>query len=126
MCVDICKLWFVARYYYNLGLNWFLPLPLNLVLRKQVRRMVSAVLQVSQGRMTPHDIQKLIEFPAHICLSYQVVPAHGLYLVKVSYDDAVLAIDWTRKPASEKHLLLLQVLHQVKQSLQTRIVTNKS
>lgn len=99
--------------------------PLNLVLRKQVRRMVSAVLQVSRGKMTPDDIQKLIEFPAHTCLSYQVVPAHGLYLVKVSYDDAVLAVDWTRKPASEKYLSLLHSLHEIEQSLQARTVTNK-
>lgn len=49
-------------------------------------------------------------------LNYQLVPAYGLHLMRVIYDDADLAIERTKGVRNE-HLELLHVLDQHKLSL---------
>ena len=79
--------------------------------------MVSASLAVAQGKLTVADVQSMLDSPAPSTgLNYRLVPAHGLYLIKVAYDDADLAVDRTKIVSSE-YMELLHVIEQQKLAL---------
>ena len=52
-------------------------------LRQMVRRIVGLLIDVGRGKRTPEEVCLLIEKKKEF--SYQIAPAQGLYLVKVSY-----------------------------------------
>ncbi|KAI2797058.1 tRNA pseudouridine synthase-like 1 [Blomia tropicalis] len=56
-------------------------------LYNQVRRMVTAILDVGMGRLKLSNIEKMLSVPNwHHPLASTMVPACGLYLVEVGYD----------------------------------------
>lgn len=94
----------------------------NLFSYLQVRRMVSAALGVAQGKCTVADVRRFLHSPPPSPPHLHVVPAHGLYLMKVTYDEMFLAIDRKRyNTGSEEHVQLLHMLDQYKFSLENSI-----
>lgn len=80
--------------------------------------MVSAAIGVAQGRCRVADVQRALESPTPIQLKLPalVVPAHGLYLIKVTYRKEDLLVNRTNL-VHQEHLTLAGLLDQYKLSL---------
>ncbi|XP_041888043.1 tRNA pseudouridine synthase-like 1 isoform X1 [Corvus kubaryi] len=79
--------------HHNRGLEfWEVKFKSRSFLYRQVRRMVGALVAVGQGKLSPQDIQELLEvkdaraFPPHA-----MAPPSGLFLKSVEYSQADLA-----------------------------------
>lgn len=81
----------------------------------QIRRMVSAAVSAAVGRHSIADLERLLHSPnTDNTLRYRIVPAHGLYLLKVAYNDHDLSIDWKKRVPKEEHLKLVSILDQLR------------
>jgi len=56
----------------------------NAFLRQQVRRTVGALVEVGRGRLSPATFRSFLR-RAEPASAGPVAPAHGLYLIRVSY-----------------------------------------
>lgn len=82
----------------------------------QVRRMVSAAIAVAQGKCTVANVRRALESSKPIPVTYRIVPSHGLYLAKVTYQEEHLLINRKTLVAPE-HATLVNLLDQYKLSL---------
>lgn len=57
-------------------------------LKQMVRTMVGTLVEVGQGKRTPADMQRVLAARSRAAAG-RTAPAHGLYLMRVEYDDGV-------------------------------------
>ncbi len=60
----------------------------NRFLRNMVRAIVGTLIEVGQGKLSPQDIIRIIESQDRGQAGYSV-PAHGLYLTKITYPNSI-------------------------------------
>ncbi|MCR4921735.1 MAG: tRNA pseudouridine(38-40) synthase TruA [Bacteroidaceae bacterium] len=68
--------------------RWRFTITANRFLRNMVRAIVGTLVEVGRGRLSVDDFRRVIERRDR-CSAGESVPAHGLFLVNVEYDEGI-------------------------------------
>ena len=67
--------------------RWRFTITANRFLRNMVRAIVGTLIDVGRGRLSEDDVRRIIEAKDR-CRAGESVPARGLFLARITYDDA--------------------------------------
>jgi tRNA pseudouridine38-40 synthase len=73
------------------GTSILLDVEANAFLPHQVRRMAGALVEVGRGKLRDEDYARLLDGPP--ASAGPAAPAHGLYLMRVTYEEPVFVLD---------------------------------